>query len=33
MDEKDMRKEMIKGVIEEIRGPRYGPEEVISYER
>lgn len=32
MDEKDMRKEMIKGVIEEIRGPRYGPEEVISYD-
>ncbi len=29
---KELRKEMIKGVIEEIRGPRFGPEEVISYD-
>ena len=29
---KELRKEMIKGVIEEIRGPRYGPQEVIEYD-
>ena len=32
MSEKDIRKEMIKGVIEEFRGPRYGNDEVISYD-
>ena len=29
---KELRKEMIKGVIEEIRGPRYGSKEVIEYD-
>lgn len=32
MSEKELRKEMIKGVIEEIRGPRFGVNEVIKYD-
>ena len=32
MVEEDLRKKMIKGVIDEIRGPRFGHDEIISYD-
>ena len=32
MVEKDIRKEIIKGTIEEFRGPRFGHDEIISYD-
>ena len=32
MTEEDLRKNLIKGVIDEIRGPRFGHDEIISYD-
>ena len=32
MTEEDLRKNLIKGVIDEIRGPRFGYDEIISYD-